>query len=99
MAKITPAQQRFKEAFIAIHNRGLVPTVTKLNDELDRARNDLNGRETKLRSQLMLGFGYTKDEVADRWRRPLNELRCSVCGAPHKVHELDGSGRCDACRP
>lgn len=75
----THSGYKFKLAFARIHDRGEVPTPTKLNAELGRTPSrNINGRETALRRELMEAYGYTQPgktpavgtTYSNRWRRP-----------------------------
>ena len=63
-------QCTFVEAFYRIHDRGEIPTPTRLNLELRRRpSSNINGRETHLRTQLLEEAGYKKGSN-DRWFLP-----------------------------
>lgn len=64
-------KQELINAFWKIHNRGEKPTPAKLNDERGRwwMANDLNGRETAVRTELMLEAGYVKTGQYGRWEK------------------------------
>lgn len=62
-------RQDFKDAFWKIHRSGQKPTPRLINEALGRywSKNDLNGAQTKLRTELMLEAGYTKTGQFGRW--------------------------------